>query len=163
MSTYYAVEKKNAYDVQHHGILGQKWGIRRYQNPDGTLTPEGKARYGSVENFKNSKDYAIYKGAKKHGLVGAAVAAAKYSSGGKHKVVKEPTKITEKNETKSKVHSKMTSKEIKSEVARARKEHTYNMEFLESNGDQDPRTGADLKGEALDIAYAKFLKKYYTE
>ena len=31
----------------HYGILGQKWGKRRYQNPDGTLTAEGKARYGS--------------------------------------------------------------------------------------------------------------------
>lgn len=30
----------------HHGIRGQKWGIRRYQNPDGTLTEEGKERYG---------------------------------------------------------------------------------------------------------------------
>lgn len=29
----------------HHGILGQKWGVRRYQNPDGTLTEEGKKRY----------------------------------------------------------------------------------------------------------------------
>ena len=31
----------------HHGILGQKWGIRRYQNEDGTytLTPEGEARF----------------------------------------------------------------------------------------------------------------------
>ena len=28
----------------HHGILGQKWGIRRYQNPDGSLTEEGKSR-----------------------------------------------------------------------------------------------------------------------
>lgn len=32
-------------DVHHHGIKGQKWGIRRYQNPDGTLTNEGRARY----------------------------------------------------------------------------------------------------------------------
>lgn len=31
--------------LQHHGIKGQKWGIRRYQNPDGTLTEEGKLRY----------------------------------------------------------------------------------------------------------------------
>ena len=31
--------------LQHHGIKGQKWGIRRYQNPDGTLTEEGKQRY----------------------------------------------------------------------------------------------------------------------
>lgn len=28
----------------HHGIKGQKWGVRRYQNPDGTLTAEGKKR-----------------------------------------------------------------------------------------------------------------------
>lgn len=33
-------------DLQHHGILGQKWGVRRYQNKDGSLTSEGKARLG---------------------------------------------------------------------------------------------------------------------
>ena len=34
--------------LMHHGIKGQKWGVRRFQNPDGTLTPLGKQRYGSV-------------------------------------------------------------------------------------------------------------------
>ena len=33
------------YELYHHGILGQKWGVRRYQNPDGSLTAEGKLRY----------------------------------------------------------------------------------------------------------------------
>ena len=31
--------------LQHFGIRGMKWGIRRFQNPDGTLTPAGKERY----------------------------------------------------------------------------------------------------------------------
>lgn len=31
--------------LEHHGILGQKWGVRRYQNPDGSLTSAGKKRY----------------------------------------------------------------------------------------------------------------------
>lgn len=32
--------------LMHHGVPGQKWGTRRWQNPDGTLTPEGRAHYG---------------------------------------------------------------------------------------------------------------------
>ncbi len=31
-------------ELYHHGILGQKWGVRRYQNADGTLTAAGKKR-----------------------------------------------------------------------------------------------------------------------
>ena len=30
----------------HYGILGQKWGVRRFQNPDGSYTQEGKKRRG---------------------------------------------------------------------------------------------------------------------
>lgn len=29
----------------HHGVKGQKWGIRRYQNKDGSLTPAGRKQY----------------------------------------------------------------------------------------------------------------------
>lgn len=32
-------------ELYHHGIRGQKWGVRRYQNADRSLTPAGKARY----------------------------------------------------------------------------------------------------------------------
>lgn len=33
-------------ELRHHGIKGQKWGVRRYQNADGTWTVAGKKRYG---------------------------------------------------------------------------------------------------------------------
>lgn len=35
-------------ELKHWGILGMKWGIRRFQNPDGSLTPEGRERYLKV-------------------------------------------------------------------------------------------------------------------
>ena len=47
-------------ELYHSGIKGQKWGIRRYQNPDGTLTEAGKERYGvkggSDEMSKKGKE-----------------------------------------------------------------------------------------------------------
>lgn len=37
------------YEIYHHGIKGQKWGIRRYQNKDGSLTPKGRERYQNTK------------------------------------------------------------------------------------------------------------------
>lgn len=37
-------------ELYHHGIKGQRWGVRRYQNVDGTLTPEGRMRYGYFDS-----------------------------------------------------------------------------------------------------------------
>lgn len=44
--------------LKHHGILGQKWGVRRYQNEDGSLTNAGKKRYG-VGDTKSLSRYGI--------------------------------------------------------------------------------------------------------
>ena len=41
--------------IYHHGILGQKWGIRRFQNKNGSLTNEGKRRYNDSGNIKKDK------------------------------------------------------------------------------------------------------------
>lgn len=44
--------------LSHHGILGQKWGVRRYQNSDGTLTSAGKKR---LSNKKEPSKAQVYK------------------------------------------------------------------------------------------------------
>ena len=44
----------NSY-LAHHGTKGMKWGVRKYQNPDGSLTPEGRKRYGVGPERANQK------------------------------------------------------------------------------------------------------------
>lgn len=43
-------------ELYHYGIKGQKWGVRRFENPDGTLTDAGKARYNTNKEYKKSID-----------------------------------------------------------------------------------------------------------
>ena len=42
--------------ISHFGTKGMKWGIRRYQNRDGSLTPEGRKRYGRSEDSEKVRE-----------------------------------------------------------------------------------------------------------
>ena len=42
--------------ISHFGVKGMKWGIRRYQNKDGSLTPEGRKRYGRSEDSEKIRE-----------------------------------------------------------------------------------------------------------
>jgi hypothetical protein len=43
-------------ELCHHGILGMKWGVRRYQNKDGSLTSAGKKRYDQNDWSDDAKE-----------------------------------------------------------------------------------------------------------
>jgi hypothetical protein len=44
-------------ELYHHGVEGQKWGVRRYQNKDGSLTDLGRRHYGYKEKMLDKIDY----------------------------------------------------------------------------------------------------------
>ena len=66
---YYAIDPISFRYISHYGVFGMKWGVRRFQNPDGSLKAAGKGRYdgepmpksqlGKVSNTKGSNKMHI--------------------------------------------------------------------------------------------------------
>lgn len=89
---YWADSDVNSDELEHYGILGMKWGLRRYQNADGTLTSAGKKRYANdtkeqIERSERRKAKVV-KGAKTAVKVGAAVAVTAVAGVSVAKVLK---------------------------------------------------------------------------
>lgn len=66
-------------ELYHHGIKGMKWGVRRYQNPDGTLTAAGKKKYGDPDRKLTNYQKTMYR--IDYGVKGANRIEKDYSKG----------------------------------------------------------------------------------
>ena len=88
--------------LAHHGIKGQHWGIRRYQNADGTLTTAGQKRYGEKVTMHNGKNSLLF-GKRKYQTHQEYVTANKFAKGtykqNKARIKEEKEKALEKADT----------------------------------------------------------------
>ena len=64
----YSITRDEDY-LAHHGVKGQKWGVRRYQNEDGSLTAQGQKQYGKMKSWQDSTyGRKMTERAQKHGM-----------------------------------------------------------------------------------------------
>ena len=90
---------QNTDELYHHGVPGQRWGFRRYQNPDGTLTPAGRRRANKL--------------------------AEKYAKVTGKKLIVKKKSVQGNEKPKPKTISEMSDQEIQAKINRMRLEDTY--------------------------------------
>ena len=147
-------------DLRHHGIKGQKWGVRRFQNADGSLTAAGRKRYGDGES---SYDYGKDSGGRKVVRVGKGSSTDNYENAIKKakaagdavenirkfnndaKRMKDPA--MEKRIRKS--TEAMTDKELQQRVNRLNMEDNYTRMMMHR---EQLKQGEDYVNKVLDVS-----------
>lgn len=151
--------------LAHYGVKGQKWGVRRYQNKDGSLTSKGQARYDrdKRENAAKKKENRIdLSEPDPKRWVREDLERSKKTVDATDNLVKEMRKLEQNTTTKPAPKrmdlSQMSDKEMREQINRELLERQYNQLFAEtpsaqvSKGREALRTTLEVAGSVLAIA-----------
>jgi len=167
--------------LAHHGILGMKWGVRRFQNPDGSLTEEGRRRYGDIltkDQMNNLiKSYNLRTGKKKKINKNTIFKTPNGTYDYKGRRINTDTEVDDPGkkkdkDTKPKKLSEMSDAELAAANARMKAETEYNKYYKELNPQKESlakkfmNNTIDSMTEEVPKAVAKaagdYLRKWIT-
>lgn len=160
-------------ELYHHGVKGMKWGVRRYQNKDGSITESGKKRYARDAREKDFNKYdessgKYYKQSQKTGRSDLEFDAARYakedterskrlvdSSRNLSNELKRTVDTSNRNRKVPKMDlSNMTDQEMRNQINREILERQYNDMFnprKESKGREYASRTLESAGNVLAI------------
>lgn len=149
------------YELTHWGIKGMKWGVRRYQNKDGSLTPAGKKRYDrdiAENNAKKKENRIVIDGPDARRWAKEDLSRTKNVVDSSKGMVKDLKSINDSVSSKSRRQkmdlSNMSDQEMRSRINRELLERQYNDMFAPqkvSKGRIAVKNTLDVAGTVLTI------------
>lgn len=146
-------------ELRHHGIKGQRWGVRRYQNADGSLTAAGQKRYDrdvAENNMKKKENRAVLKeGGDPDRWVREDLERSKKVVDAHSDLVKEFKKLEQTTTPKTSIKkldlSKMSDKDLRDQINRKLLEQQYSKLFADTSPSEVSKGRTMLK-DTLEVA-----------
>ena len=144
-STIYTVAGRE-FELQHHGVKGMKWGVRRYQNKDGSLTPKGKKR----SRLDRAADAAQRDAdnLRKHGYTTEADAVQKVADKNRQKAEQKRQKTERRKQT-----AKRVAKAVAGTLAKVGEAYVVDQMFFGGYGTTACKEALRTVGMATITAY----------
>ena len=137
-------------ELQHFGIKGMKWGVRRYQNKDGSLTPAGKKRYDESDEEREKKEKSKKTKAKVATAAVATAAVATAAAMNKDKI-KKGMDYVKANKPSKDEKKETTVDDYKESLKKTQ------------SADKALQGIKDIVNKADDVAYAKKVRNDLTQ
>ena len=157
MNYYVAgIEFSSENSLTHHGIKGQKWGVRRFQNPDGTYTQAGKKRYKSFDDLKSrDKEDLFYEIGRKSGDI-------YYGKGRSNRFKKVTKEYDKEGEEINKLTKSVRAADRDLGIYESKRKSSFKR-FLPKKYDKEWRKLNEeysKKADELDNILGEYIKKY---